>query len=148
MTHPLDALRGRQLPGASLHIARHESVILDKALRAPAPVAGEEQLASPIWLVVASLRGMGITVDELCDLAQKSAADTLLFGGVVVEQTGELPVDTGYRTTAAITDVGRRSMRDGSTLDSVVVVVRVVGPDDTERGAVTSTYLFKRGSRP
>lgn len=147
MTTLLDELRGRDLPGATLRIDRYQSVILDRAVHAPPPAQGEEHLASPVWLVVASLQGMGITVDELCGLAHKQAADTLLFGGVTIEQTGELPVDTDYRTSAVITDVGSRSMRDGSTLDSVVVLVRVLGPDQQERGAVTSTYLFKRGAR-
>ncbi|SDG18571.1 hypothetical protein [Klenkia brasiliensis] len=89
---------------------------------------------------------MGIAVDELCELAEQKAGDTLLFGGVSIAQTGDLPVDTDYRTTAAITDVGTRTMRDGSTLDSVVVLVSILGPDDSERGSVTSTYLFKRGT--
>jgi hypothetical protein len=140
----LEHLRGRELPGGALRIERWQSVLLDRALRAPAAVPGEEHLASPAWLVVASLRGMGISVDELCALAEQQADDTLLFGGVVVQQCGDLPVDADYRTTAAISDVDSRTTRDGLTMDSVVVVVRVFGPDDTERGAVTSTYLFKR----
>jgi len=144
VTPQLDRLRGRELPGGTLRIEGYQSAILDRALHAPAPPPGEEHLASPVWLVVASLRGMGITVDELCELAEKRAGDTLLFGGVDIAQTGDLPVDADYRTTAVITDVGSRTMRDGSTLDSVVVLVSVLGPDDSERGSVTSTYLFKR----
>lgn len=147
MTRTLEDLRGRELPGGGLRIERWQSVLLDRALRAPAAVPGEEHLASPAWLVVASLRGMGITVDELCALAGQRTGDTLLFGGVVVEQSGDLPVDADYRTTASITDVASRTTRDGRTMDSVVVEVRVLGPDDTERGAVTSTYLFKRARR-
>ncbi|MCW2583821.1 MAG: hypothetical protein JWQ53_2611 [Klenkia sp.] len=147
MTPQLDHLRGRALPGATVRIEQYQSAILDRAVRAPAPAPGEEHLASPVWLAVASLRGMGISVEELCELAEKQTVDTLLFGGVTVAQVGELPVDTEYRTTAAITDVGSRTTRDGSVLDSVEVVVRLLGPDDTERGTITSTYLIKRGAR-
>jgi hypothetical protein len=147
VTQTLEHLRGRELPGGALRIERWQSVLLDRALRAPAAVPGEEHLASPVWLVVASLRGMGITVDELCALAEQRSGDTLLFGGVVVEQSGDLAVDADYRTTAAITDIDSRTTRDGRTMDSVVVVVRVLDPDGLERGSVTSTYLFKRGRR-
>ena len=55
------ALEGRQLPGGSIGIERHESLIADYAPRAD---DGDRELAHPIWFVIASLRGMGISVDD------------------------------------------------------------------------------------
>jgi hypothetical protein len=136
------ALEGRRFPGGLIGVERHESLIADHALRAE---DGDRELAHPIWFVIASMRGMGISVDDLCELAGKEAGDTLLYGTVEVVLERPLEVDRTYRTTAEVTGVDRRTTRDGATLDSVVVRVGV--RDDAETyGSVTSTYLFKRGS--
>ncbi len=89
----------------------------------------------------------GISVDELCALADKREGDTLLFGTCGIDQVQPLSVGHTYRTTASIDSVSRRTTRDGSVLDSLTVTVTLfdttapAGPV----GAVTSVYLFKRG---
>jgi hypothetical protein len=137
-------LAGRELPGGSLCIERHESVIADHALRAPDQ---DGTAVHPLWLVIASLRGMGITVTELCGLARAGTDDTLLFGGVTV--THEQPLEAGptYRTQAAIDAVHRHETRAGKILDSVVITVRIQDSEHRPHGTVTSTYLFMRGAR-
>jgi hypothetical protein len=136
----LKELEGRALPGGELTIEPHESRIADHALRA---ADRDPVLAHPLWFVIASLRGMGISVDELCWLAGKRPADTLLYGTVEILQAEPLLVGESYRTKARITGVDRRRIRDGSTLDSVVVALDIFG-DDGPAGTVTSAYLIKR----
>jgi hypothetical protein len=140
----LAGLEGHVLPGGGIVIDRHESVILDRAVRAPdADRSGDH--AHPIWFVVAALRGMGISVDELCALARKAPDDTLLFGGVTLHQHTPLVAGGTYRTSARIGSVARKTMRDGSTLDSVEVVVEIHSDlHHVLHGSVSSTYLFKR----
>jgi hypothetical protein len=144
---PLDELRatleGRELPGASFRLEPYESAIGDHAVLAP---DCDPDLPHPLWFIVASLRGMGITVDELCDLAAKTAGDILLYGAVEVTQDRPLRTDTNYRTTAQIGGVSRRTTRDGATLDSIVVTVRLQDDDGRQSGTVTNTYLFKRST--
>jgi acyl dehydratase len=135
------ALAGRSLPGGTLRIDRHESMIADHALRAP---DRDDDLAHPLWFVIASLRGMGITVDELGDLAVKRPGDTLLLGGVTVTHDRPLHVGATYRTRAQVEHVDRQQTRSGRTLDRVVVTVRVQDDQGLHHGAVTSTYLFLR----
>jgi hypothetical protein len=134
-------LAGRRLPGDEVTIFDYENTIATRALRGD---ANEREFAHPIWFVVCSLRGMGISVDELCDLAHAGPHDTLLYGEVTIEQELPLRVGDSYRVDAAITDVGRSTMRDGSTLDKVTVLVELLH-DGTRHGTVASTYLFKRG---
>ncbi|MFE6509472.1 hypothetical protein ACFVDI_21000 [Nocardioides sp. NPDC057767] len=136
-------LAGRELPGGSIVIEPHESVIGDRALRAKDAPSDQ---AHPLWYVIASLRGMGISVDDLCRLAHKSEGDTLLFGSCEVVQDVALTPGAEYVTTARIGEVGSRTTRDGSRLDSVEVVVEL-HRDGSRAGAVTSVYLFKRGPR-
>jgi hypothetical protein len=136
-------LRGRLIPSAELTIEPRESIIADEALLAP---DDEATVAHPIWFVIASLRGLGISVEELCDLAGKREADTLLYGRVEIVQAHPLAVGETYRTMVEVAGVGRKTTRDGRTLDMVDVVVRVLDMAGTEHGSVTSTYLFKRGA--
>jgi hypothetical protein len=135
------ALDGRALPGGTLRIDRHESLIADHALRAP---DRDDDLAHPLWFVIASLRGMGITVDELGDLAKKRQTDTLLLGEVAVTHDHPLLVGAIYHTQAQVDQVDRHRTRAGRTLDRVVVTVRVEDDSGRCHGTVTSTYLFLR----
>ncbi|WP_026919709.1 hypothetical protein [Gordonia shandongensis] len=138
-------LVGRRLPGAVIAVPRHQAVIADHALYADDdPESGE--LAHTIWMLVIALRGMGISVDELCALAEKRDDDTLLFGTCSIRQDRPLLVDRRYRSTAVIDDIGRRVTRDGSLLDSITVTVELSDDErpDVAMGSVTSVYLFKR----
>lgn len=138
------ALTGRVLPGGTLRIERHESLIADHALRAP---DRDDDVAHPLWFVIASLRGMGITVDELGDLAVKRPRDTLLLGTVTVDHERPLQVGATFQTQARIDQVDRHQTRTGRTLDSVVVTVEVRDGCRILYGTVTSTYLFMRGDQ-
>ena len=138
------ALDGRALPGGTLRIDRHESLIADHALRAP---DRDDDLAHPLWFVIASLRGLGITVDELGDLAAKRKGDTLLLGAVTVTHDRPLPVGATYHTRAQVDQVDRQQTRAGRTLDRVVVTVLVQDESGQRYGTVTSTYLFLREAR-
>lgn len=147
MTVPVDTLellQGKALPGGEIVIAPHEAFIADDALRS---TSGPPEIAHPVWFVMASLRCMGITVEDLCELAHQGPDDVLLIGNCRVEQHEPLACATPYRTTAEIGQVGSRTMRDGSRLDSVDVVVRLIkesDPGGAPVGEIISTYLFKR----
>lgn len=139
----LKSLAGRPLPGGELVVEPHENAILEHAVRAS---ESDPALAHPIWFVVISLRCLGVTVDELCEMAGKTEQDTLLFGQCVIDQRVPLEVGARYRAEARITDTGSRTMRDGSRLDNVDVRTDIATEDGTLAGSVTATYLFKRGA--
>ncbi|MEU1953444.1 hypothetical protein [Nocardia rhamnosiphila] len=134
---------GKPLPGGEIFVEPYESAIADEALQARV----DHEYAHPAWFVIASLRGMGVSVDELRALAHEEPGDTLLFGSCTVDQRHPLRVGGRYITTATIGEVASRAMRDGTRLDSVQVCVSITGADDhIEVGGVTSMYLFKRGA--
>lgn len=135
-------LVGRQLPGDQTTVTEFESRIADHALLRP---NDDTTKAHSLWFLVIALRGMGISVDDLCELAAKRPQDTLLFGTCELEQRHPLVVGATYRTEASITDVARRTSRDGSALDSITVLVRLFDGDGRNMGSVDSVYLFKRG---
>jgi hypothetical protein len=137
-------LAGKRLPGGVTTVTAMESEIADHALLSPGLDPGT---AHPLWFLILALRGMGISVDELCELANKGDDDVLLFGTCEIEQLRPISVGDQYRTTAEITATDRRTTRDGSFLDSVTVLVGVYGTDGTDFGSVESVYLFKRSAR-
>jgi hypothetical protein len=146
----LDALRmaldGRELPGAELTVEAHESALADHAMLAPAE--GTDH-AHPLWLLVLALRGMGITVDELCLLAEKRPQDTLLFGNCTIAQHRPVRVGHRLRIRASVGPVVRKESRGGGVLDFVTVRVEVhdlSAPSNGPVGAVTEGFIFKRGA--
>lgn len=136
-----NTLEGRKLPGGSIVIEPYESSIGDAAWRSRPT---DDGTAHPVWFIIASLRCMGISVDELCALAHQAPGDTLMLGNCSVEQNRPLHVSEQYVADASIAGVRTRTTRDGSRLDSIDVVVRFTSPLDEKVGAVTSEYMFKR----
>jgi hypothetical protein len=141
LEHLQQTLTGKRLPGDEIAILDYENAIAARALRGDIV---DREHAHSIWFVVCSLRGMGVSVNQLCELAQAGPNDTLLYGEVAIEQELPLRVGASYRIDAVITDVGRSTLRDGSTLDKVTVLVEL-SCNDVRHGTVASTYLFKRG---
>lgn len=138
-------LDGRELPGAEIPVEAYESALADHALLAP-PGPDPEQ-AHPLWLVVLALRGMGITVDELCALADTRAQDTLLYGTCGLEQHRAVLAGHTFRTTAVVGPVTRKESRSGAVLDFVTVVVEVHDrDDDVPVGSVSHGFVIKRGA--
>lgn len=146
----LDTLRaeldGRELPGAELTVEGYESALADYALLA-APGDSTDDAAHPLWLLILAMRGMGISVDELCELAGKGSDDTLLFGNCEIVQHRRVTVDRRYRMAAVVGPVKRKTSRGGGSLDFVPVRVTV---HDAERGdevgVVCNDFIFKRGA--
>lgn len=142
----LDELRerldGRALPGAELTVEAYQSAIADHALLAPAE---DTDHAHPFWLIVLALRGMGITVDDLCALAGQRGQDTLLFGTCGIEQRAPLRVGHTFRTSATVGPVARKESRGGGFLDFVTVRVEVEDSGELV-GVVTEGFIFKRGA--
>lgn len=146
MTISIDEVRAAfgalSLQEGSIVVEPHEAAIGDDAFRAEDHGDG---VAHPAWFVIASLRGMGFTVDDLCAAAGQEDGDVLLFGSCDIEQESPLQVGDTYLTRSSIGSIGSRSLSSGARLDHVDVVVEVSSPDDGNlKGRITSRYLFKR----
>jgi hypothetical protein len=147
MSVPVDELRsalhGKSLPGGELRIDDYEAAIAEGAWHGDPPADPGE--AHPMWFIVASLRCMGISVAELCELAHQESSDTLLFGTCTVVQDRPLLVGSTYAARATITEVNSRTARDGTRLDAIEIAVSLSTESGDAVGSVTSEYLFKRG---
>ncbi|SDU79271.1 FAS1-like dehydratase domain-containing protein [Gordonia westfalica] len=139
------SLDGRELPGSTITIEPYQSVLADYALEAGTDDSGD---AHPLWGLVLSLRGMGITVDELCALAAQRPQDVLLFGNCEVVQHRPLRVGATIEVTATIEPVSRKETRHGGHLDFVTVRTAFHDRDGSSAGPVgevVNGFIFKRG---
>mgnify|MGYP005798778893 CR=1 FL=1 len=140
-------LDGKELPGATLNIDEYKSILADYALLADDDNGTEAHM---LWFLVLSLRGMGISVDELCDLAAKRPQDTLLFGNCELKQNRPLRVGSTFTMTGKVGPVSRKTTRKGDVLDFVTVRTSVFEgevPAGTPAGEVINGYIFKRGAQ-
>lgn len=141
------SLDGRRLPGATLTIEPFQSVLADYALLADGDDSGD---AHPLWGLVLALRGMGISVDELCALAGQRPQDVLLFGNCEVIAHRPLHVGATIDVTATIEPVSRKATRNGGFLDFVTVRTTFIDTSDPSGGPVgevVNGFIFKRGAQ-
>ena len=131
-------------PQGELRVERYEAAIADYALLAPDE---DTVIAHPDWLVFGTLRSMGLSIDELLQLAGLGDDDVLMIGSIEVEHARPLLIEHSYTTRTRIVDVDRRTAGDGAVLDRAVVVVDVFDQPEELCGSVRSTYLFKRATR-
>ncbi|MEY1673157.1 hypothetical protein AB4Z55_03165 [Gordonia sp. ABKF26] len=142
-----DSLDGRRLPGATLTIEPFQSVLADYALLADGDDTGD---AHPLWGLVLALRGMGISVDELCTLAGQRPQDVLLFGNCEIIAHRPLRVGATIDVTAMIEPVSRKETRHGGFLDFVTVRTAFIDRADSSGdpvGEVVNGFIFKRGAQ-
>lgn len=137
-------LDGRELPGGETTIEPYESALADHALLAPDQSA---DAAHPVWSVMLALRGMGISVDELCALAAKREQDTLMIGDCTLTLLSAIPVGRRLRTSAVVGPIARKESRSGAVLDFVPVRVAILDSlSGQELAVVTNGYVIKRGA--
>ncbi len=133
-------LRGRQLPGGKYRIAPEECRAVD------AMCAGTGAVTHPVFACVAALRGLGISIDELCRLCDYELARGPMLGECLLELRRPLQADCDYTTSVVIDDLVRSTSRVLGVLDRLqfTVALRDSGPGDA--ALVKLTWLFPRGS--
>jgi hypothetical protein len=132
-------LVGHRFPGGRFRVAEHERWLSHDAMQAGelAPPA-----LHPVWILLGGLRGMGISIGELVELADATPEDGVVFGETTVEQLRPLQRDVEYTVAGEIIDVRRKRGRRG-VFDLVTFELRLA--DGAEAVAVNSqTFVFPR----
>jgi hypothetical protein len=133
-------LAGRELPRGKVRLEPHEVWLGDEAM-----LAGHEQAQlSPTWVLVAALRGMGLTLDELVGLADSTTADGVLFGELGIEEFFPLEVERDYTVTGEIGGIARRNGRSG-TFDILSFELSILDAAGDRHGAVSCSFILPRG---
>jgi hypothetical protein len=135
-------LTGFRLPGGEVRVPPHEAWLGHEAMGVTPPDGG---VLDPLWILVVGLRGMGIGIGGIIDLAEGDPAAGVLFGELGLVQREVLRTDTTYRVSGRITSVVRRTGRRAGTFDQVSFVLELhAGDEPTAHATVTSDFLFMR----
>lgn len=102
-------LRGHELPAGGFRVEPAEDGRLREVLGSPAG-AGE---AHPLWAYIAAQRGIGVSVAELCALAEFDVADGPLLGSVEIELAGPIGAGEELWVEGEIVDLVRKEGRSG-----------------------------------
>jgi hypothetical protein len=99
----------------------------------------------PIWAYIATQRGIGIGVAELCALADFDVADGPLLGSVELIYSAPIEVGVEYAVTGEIVGIERKHGRKAGTFDVLTFRERLVAPDGAEVASTTNTFILPRG---
>jgi hypothetical protein len=132
-------LVGHRFPGGSFRVAEYERWLSHDAMQ-----AGDLQppVLHPVWILLGALRGMGITIEELIELADATPEDGVVFGETTLDQRRPLERDVDYAVRGEIVDVQRKQGRRGP-FDLVTFELQLddaTGPVAVNR----QTFVFPR----
>jgi hypothetical protein len=136
-------LPGTALPEGSFTISAEENGKVIDILGATPDAASE---ANPMWAFIATQRGIGISVAELCALADFDVNDGPMMAGWQVVFHDKLLVGHPYRVTGEITDIVRKRGKSG-LFDLMTFVERLVDGDGRDVVETTTTFVLPRKSR-
>jgi len=134
-------LVGHTFPGGTFVVEDYERWLSHDALQSvPLP----DGVLHPVWIVLGALRGMGITIDDLIELAAASPDDGVVFGETDYEQHALLRSATEYTVRGGITSVTRRKGKSAGVFDVVVIELTIVGADGAIAAISRQSFIFFR----
>ncbi|HEY4279610.1 MAG TPA: hypothetical protein VGM91_15405 [Conexibacter sp.] len=135
----LEQLPGTELAAGSFTISAEEDAKLAQVVGDGAPAGA----AQPLWAYVATQRGIGVSVEELCALADFDVNDGPLLGSTAM--TWSQPIERGveYAVAGEIVDIARKSGRSG-TFDILTYRERLLAPNGDEVASSTSAWILPR----
>lgn len=136
---------GTALPEGTFTISRLENDQLADVLgQSPYLDAGH---VHPLWAYIATQRGIGVGIAELCAIADFDVNDGPMLGSVDIEYSGRLQVDVQYRVVGEVVGIERKSGRRVGTFDVLTYRERLLAPDNSEVATVTNSFILPRRDR-
>jgi hypothetical protein len=129
-------LVGQAFPGGRFSVEEHERWLSHEAMKSP-PI--EAPMLHPVWILLGSLRGMGLTIEELVGLAGMDPGAGVLFGETEICQIEPLRTGVEYTVTGAVTALERRQGRRAGTFDVLTFSIELALEGKT---VATSTQAF------
>jgi len=135
-----DHLAGKELPEGSFTITEEENgQLLDVVCDATTPAVD----AHPLWAYVATQRGIGISVADLCLIADFDVNDGPMLGSVEIDFLGPVETDVRYRVTGEVVNVVRKHGRSG-TFDVLTYREHLSTDAGAQVASVTNTFILPR----
>jgi hypothetical protein len=135
-----ETLPGTPLPEGTFTITEEDQQRLLEVVGGQALEAGE---AHPLWAYVAPQRGIGISVADICQLADFDVNDGPMLGSSHLEYSGPIRVGVPYRVTGEVLSIERKQGSIG-TFDILEFREELVSEAGEPIAASTSTYILPR----
>jgi hypothetical protein len=136
----LEHLPGTELPEGTFTITAEDDA------RVREVVGGEpagDGTAHPLWAYVAPQRGIGISVADICALADFDVNDGPMLGSSDLEFHAPIRLDEPYRVTGRVLSIARKQGSIG-TFDLMSFREDLLAQDGALVAVSTSTYVLPR----
>ncbi|MGM7678562.1 hotdog fold domain-containing protein [Microbacterium sp. A94] len=136
----LRALPGTALTTGTVSIPAAEAPLLVDVLGPPGPV---DEL-HPIYAYLATQRGIGMSVGEVCALAHFDIDDGPMLGSVQFEYVAPMRPDTEYRVEGTILGITRKQGRAAGIFDLLDFEERLVDDDGNMVASARLSFVLPR----
>lgn len=134
-------LVGHRFPGGTFRVESYERWLSHDAMQTSEIAA---PVLHPVWVLLGALRGMGMTIDDLIELAGARNDEGVVFGETVLEAGRPLVSDETYVVHGAITELKRRESRRAGVIDLITFRLQIDDSDGAQVAASTQTFVFPR----
>ena len=132
-------LRGHRLPGGEYRISIAES-------RQVARLSGfEASQPHPVFSSVVTLKALGVSIEQLCDLCEFRLEDGPMLGEFTTRFFQPLEQDVRYTTNATIGSIDRAHSARAGVLDRLRFAVHICLPNGAVAAEVRYLWLLPRG---
>jgi hypothetical protein len=100
--------------------------------------------AHPIYAYIATQRGIGTGVADLCALARFDVADGPMLGSVALEYSATIHVETPYRVEGEVVGIERKQGRKAGVFDILTYRERLLNEAGELVAAATNTFILPR----
>jgi hypothetical protein len=133
-------LPGRALPEGTFTITEEDQRRVLEVVGGPPPADGA---AHPLWAYIAPQRGIGISVADICALADFDVNDGPMLGSSHLEYHGPIQIGVPYRVTGEVIGIERKQGSIG-TFDVLEFREDLLAQDGALIARSTSTYILPR----
>lgn len=143
-TPDLDELRDRlvdhELPVGRYRVTGHEAWLTADVMLAPPPV--DERL-NPMHVFLASLQGVGYSIQDLFDLVECRLEDGPMIGAMDLRQDRAMRVNEELTVRSRILDIERKHGRSG-VFDRMTIEITVEDGTGAPVGRVENIFIYPR----
>ena len=135
-----DRLVGRELPVGAYRVTGYEAWLTADVMLAPPP---RDQRCNPMHVFLASLQGVGYSIQDVFDLVECRLEDGPMIGSMDLHQDRAILVDEQLTVRSRILDIERKHGRSG-VFDRMTIEITVEDDDETPVGRVENIFIYPR----
>lgn len=133
-------LVGRDLPVGSWTVSGYEAWLTADAMLAPPP---SDDRLHPLHVFLASLQGVGYSIQDLFDLVECRLEDGPMIGAMELHQQRAMRIGEQLTVRSRILDIERKHGRSG-VFDRLTIEISVEDTDGHTVGRVENIFVYPR----